>query len=74
KSHLDCPPLGDIPGSVISMMMYEGKYELLFNRSSVHGRYVVSRSELSEALGTLEDADAVILARRYITEQEKEIA
>ncbi|HEY1406134.1 MAG TPA: sensor histidine kinase [Spirochaetota bacterium] len=74
KSHLDCPPLGDIPGSAISMMMYEGKYELLFNRSSVRGRYVVSRSELSAALGTLEDADAVILARRYITEQENEIA
>jgi hypothetical protein len=74
RKNIDCPPLGDLSGSVVSMMIYQGEYELLFSRSSGKGRYVIARSQLVDALGTLEDADAIILARRYIGEREEEIA
>jgi len=74
KRHIDCPPVGDIPGTAISMMLFDGSYELLFNRSSMKGRYSFSRSEIIEALGSLDDADSINLARRYVSDREEEIA
>jgi hypothetical protein len=74
KRHIDCPRVGDIPGTVISMMLFDGAYELLFSRSSVKGRYSFSRSEIIETLGCLNDADSINYARRYVSDREEEIA
>ncbi len=68
KDHIDCPPLGDIPGTVVSMMMFGKEYELVFTNSTTDGRFVVLRSELIDALGSLNDAESLILAKRYIAE------
>jgi hypothetical protein len=74
KKNIDCPPAGDLAGTIVSLMLFEGEYELLFNRSSEKGHYSFSRSELAEALGSLESADSINLARRFVSENEKEIA
>jgi anti-sigma regulatory factor (Ser/Thr protein kinase) len=74
KKHIDCPPVGDLAGTVVSLLLFDREYELRFNRSSEKGQYSFSKSELSDALGTLESADSINLARRYVSENEKEIA
>lgn len=74
KKHIDCPPVGDLAGTAVSLMLFDGEYELLFNRSSEKGHYSFSKSDLAEALGTLESADSINLARRFVSENEKEIA
>ena len=73
SDHLDCPPTGDIPGSVLSMMLFDGDYELQFSRSVESRKYSVLRSELIEALGSIHDIEGARLARNYIVSQEEEI-
>lgn len=69
---LDTPPLGDIPGFAISAMSFEGDYEFrLERREPARGiDYAVSRSELAETLGGLDDAGALVLARAYLESHE----
>lgn len=74
KDHVDCPPLGDIPGSVVSMMMFEGDYELVFSNGFKKERFAVSRSELVDALGSLDTADSLIMAKKYIADNVTQIA
>ena len=64
--HLDTPPMGDIPGTVIGLMTLPGNYDLTFVRDA----YSVRRSELVEALGNLEEASNLVLAKEFLTSQE----
>ena len=72
-SNLDCPPLGDLPGTILSMMIFEGEYECMVTRSNGKGSYRVSRSELTEALGGIHDAGSLKLAREYISSLDEEL-
>ena len=72
-SNIDCPPLGDIPGTIVSMMLFEGEYECVVTRSSGKGNYRVTRSELIDALGGIHDAGSLKLAKEYISSLDEEL-
>lgn len=71
-NHLDAPPMRDLPDAVAAMMNFDGAYELRFHRKSPAKEYCISRSELLDALGGLNSSDELALARRFISEQEKD--
>lgn len=68
--HLDTPPLGDLASTALGLMTFEGPYDLVLTRATPSGGYTVSRKELIEALGNLEEAANLILAKDYLKSQE----
>ena len=73
KNNMDCPPVGDIPGTILSMMLFDGSYELVVTRSNNKGGYRIVRSELTEALGGIHRTDQLKLAKEYISSQEEDL-
>ena len=74
--HIDLPPVGDLPPAFFSAMIFDGSYELIIHRSysgSRKAEYTVTRSELKEALGSFEDAEALALLKQFLTDQESDI-
>jgi hypothetical protein len=71
--HWDTPPLGDLPATVVGLMVFEGDFELILKREHAGRRYEVSRGELAEALGGLAEAGNVALARQFLRSQEAEL-
>jgi hypothetical protein len=68
--HLDTPPLGDLPATLLGLMAFDGTCDIAVKRSTPADGYSVSRSDLTDALGNLEQADNLILARAYLRSQE----
>lgn len=68
--HLDTPPLGDLPATVLGLMTFEGDYDLVLTRKTSASGYSVSRRELIDALGDLREASNLILARDFLKSQE----
>ena len=68
--HNDLPPMGDLVGQVLMLFNYPGEFELVFTHRGAKCDYSVSRSELSEAVGGLESAEALALAREFLLSQE----
>ena len=73
SSHCDAPPFGDIPTTLVSLMNYPGDFDLNFTHSRSAASYTISRSILIEALGGIETADNILLAKEFIAGQEEEI-
>lgn len=71
--HLDTPPLGDLAGSFAALLAYAGAHELEIRRSRNGRGYAVSRRELAETLGGLDDTEALTLAREYLRAQEEDL-
>ena len=71
--HLDTPPLGDLPATVLGLMTFSGTCDLVLTRSTPSGRYTFSRSELIDALGNLEEASNLVLARDFLKAHESEL-
>ena len=60
-NHIDLPKIGDLPLAFFSTMIFNGGYELIIHRryaGKKTAEYTVIRSELKEALGSFEDAQA----------------
>lgn len=72
-NHLDTPPLGDLPGTLTSMMALGGEYDLIVTRQARSDSYQVSRADLIEALDNLSEAGNLILAREYLRSQEESL-
>ena len=68
--HLDTPPMGDLPATVMGLMSFSGAYNLTVKRATPADGYTVSRSDLTDALGNLEEVDNLVLARAYLRSQE----
>ncbi len=64
--HVDLPPLGDLPGTLLVLFGHPGDFELVFTRRKGSEEYSVSRKELSEALGGFEDPSSLLLARKFL--------
>ena len=66
KDHLDAPPLGDLPGTLLAACSYPGGHEITITRELRSGsraaRWSIARSELIEAAGSLEYAGELKLA------------
>lgn len=75
--HWDTPPLGDLPATLGQLMALGGNHEaVVVRRRTGHGRsgsYEVKRSELLDALGSLEDLGSLTLLREYFRSQESEL-
>lgn len=71
--HFDTPPLGDLPGTLLTLMNYDGNFELCFSRERADKSYTICRSELQEALGDLCDASNLVLARSFLRDLESDL-
>ena len=74
-ANVDMPPVGDIPGMFRSILMFEGPEEVVINRSLYRdgmeaNNYELRKSELTEALGSFEDAGALALLGQFLRSQE----
>ncbi len=73
-AHWDTPPLGDIPGTVAGLMSFaDDSTDLILTRSHGGQGYSISRHELCEALGGLQDAGSLTLLRDFLRSQETEL-
>ncbi len=72
--NIDTPPLGDLPGLFLSIMCFDGDYDLAIERrDKARGvSYGITRSELVDAVGELTDAGALLLAREFLVSQESD--
>jgi hypothetical protein len=78
--HVDTPPLGDPAALFLAALTMDGDYELEIHRARepAPGKagggepldYRLSRSELREAAGGLNDAAAIALVRAFLRSQE----
>ena len=69
---VDTPPMGDLPGLVLSAMCFDGEYELIVRRRApARGvDYEIRRSEIIDAVGPLTDAGALVSVREFLASQE----
>ena len=70
--HIDCPPQGDLLGSLVGMFCFEGNHDLVVDRKTARTEYVVSRSDLVDALGSLDTAGSISLLRTYLESLEED--
>ena len=69
-THIDLPPMGDLAGAVLMLFNYPGDFELTFTHKKGESEYSISRSELAEAVGGLESAEGIALAKEFLESQE----
>jgi hypothetical protein len=70
--HIDCPPMGDVAGTLAMTFCFAGNYELVLRRQKSDGSYKVSRSELLAALGDLDSVGSTALLREYLESMEED--
>ena len=68
------PPMGDLPRTMVGLMTFGGGCDLRLSRRTESGEYEVSRRELVEALGNLDEAGTLVLAREFLESQEDWVA
>ena len=71
--HWDTPPMGNLAQTVLGLMTFGNKTNLIFTRKTQADSYEVSRNDLVDALGNLEEAGALILAKEYLESQESNL-
>lgn len=69
-AHIDLPPMGDIAKLVLTLMNYPGEFELVFTHRKGGEEYSIARSELVEAVGSLESIESLSLAGEFLSSQE----
>jgi len=73
--NIDTPPVGDVPGMVRTVLLFNGPSEMVIQRfrDSPEGRieYEVKKTELIDALGDLEDVQSLILLDQYLRSLEE---
>lgn len=74
SSSIDLPPLGDIASAALSLFGFDGNFELVFTHRRGNESYSVSRSELVDAVGGLESASSLSLAREFLLSQEESLS
>ncbi|MEI7945766.1 MAG: ATP-binding protein [bacterium] len=71
--HWDTPPLGNLAQTVLGLMTFGKTTNLILTRKTQADSYEVSRNDLIDALGNLEEAGALILAKEYLESQENDL-
>ncbi len=74
-SNIDCPPIGNPSSLWVSAFLFSGDFELELHRKGIANNgeirsYDLSRSELIEILGNLEDVETLSLLKDFIQSQE----
>jgi hypothetical protein len=69
-TNVDTPPVGELPGMFRTVLLFAGPEEIRVCRSLENGvrniHYEVSKSELVNVLGDLEDAGSLVLMDQYL--------
>ncbi|MDD2600486.1 MAG: ATP-binding protein [Kiritimatiellae bacterium] len=73
-AHIDTPPLGDLPSTVVGLMTFDADFDLEFRRETAADNYRVSRAELTETLGNLQESVNFKLVRDFLQSQENDLA
>jgi hypothetical protein len=75
-NNVDTPPEGDISGMFRTIILFPGPKETIVRRSLADGtrniHYELSKSELVEVLGNLEDTSSLVLLDRYLKSMEED--
>ncbi len=71
--HVDLPPFGDFASSAAMMFSQPGVTGLRIVRRTEIDSYTLSRKELEETLGDLNDAQNLTLIKTYINSQEENL-
>jgi hypothetical protein len=71
--HVDLPPFGDFAAAATLMLSLADDFELIITREAGSESYTVSRSELEETLGNLNDTQNLMLMKTYIHSQEEDL-
>lgn len=68
--NIDLPPMGDVADMVLTLFNYPGNFELVFTHRKGDDDYTVSRSELIDAVGSIESIEGLSLAKEFLASQE----
>lgn len=77
RQHLDCPPLGDLPGAVALLIQGSPDIELTYRHTTPKGEAALTTAELRDILGddvSLAEPEIFAWIQDYLTEQENEAA
>jgi hypothetical protein len=73
-ANVDTPPVGDLPGLFRTVFLFPGPKEVVvrrfFDRDGRENNYEARKSELTDALGDLEDGSSLVLLDRYLRSME----
>jgi len=69
----DAPPIGNLASAVTCCLGLPGGFEMVFTRSLGGESYTVTRSEVTDVLGDINDAETLIALREYIRLSEQEL-
>ncbi len=78
SGNFDTPPLGDLPGMFRTILMFNSDAEIIIRRKKLGGEntvlseYEVVKSEVIDAVGSLEDAASLVLLGEYLTSLEND--
>jgi hypothetical protein len=72
-AHVDLPMFGNFTTAAVTLMTYGFEGNLKIERSANKNRYSLSKNELTEALGDLNDVDSLVLLKEYIGSHEEEL-
>ena len=73
SSHIDCPPVGDLPGTVTLLLQGAPSLELHYTHAIETGRFQLTTEELRAQLGpdiSLAEPEVILWVRDYLQEQE----
>ena len=71
--HMDLPPIGDFAGTAAMMLTLMKNGEMKITRSLNETSYTLSRNELTDVLGELNESGALTLLRTYAVSQENDL-
>ena len=71
--NIDLPPMGDLPGALLTLFNYPGDFELVFTHRRGGEEYTIARSELADAVGGLDSVEGLSLAREFLAGQEESL-
>ena len=72
-THLDLPVFGNFTTAAVALMSYGTSSNLTLQHRVNEKSYHVSKAELTDALGDLNDTDNLILLRQFIEGNEEEL-
>lgn len=72
-THWDTPPMGNLAQTVVGLMAFGNTTNLILTRKTPADSYRVSRNDLIDALGNLEEAGTLVLAKEYLESQEHDL-
>ncbi len=72
-AHIDCPPVGDMAGTITLLLQGAPEVELTYTHQVEERRFTLSTRELREELGeeiSLAEPEVILWIRDYLQEQE----